>query len=752
MTYQVIWDKIGGRLEGSLPTITQGSTLETLTILALYRDGTTIDLSSMTLSATMTDDNDDTTAVSGTLTGADGSFTWDFSAGDVGTAGTFTVYVTYTDGADSWVSMPVTITITENPAVDAVQNDALVGIPTDDAAWLAVAESTVADPSDLETQTGSQAKADAAIAALGGADGTVSNEQLRNWAGNIPALMTSVTRTDYSNSYTAADGSIKYVGFIAVTGTVTWPDGVTGHVDAIEYPESLGILQYFTASHLASGKIVRQSRLKGGSAGVSVVTPDYYVDSNAAGGGDGSLATPYNAFADLPALSANDVIAIKSNSIFYESLSTIDDISIYRYASGSKPLIDCSDAITAENWSKTGGQTNVYEVSITFEERAGGNQETLVLEDGTRLTRVADVATCDSTAGSYYPDSDTTSPATLYVHTTNSDNPETNGLEYRYSARVYAIAEGHQASSENLVIDGIQARMGSSDSGSITTDRSGTLRHCQIDEGGKHNLIMTDGATIEGCTFAEGYSTLTTSTIIVFNENAPISLGLTVRDSAFSNTVYDNTVNAIYCHSNVSGDFGDVLVSRVHVTNVGAAVELVDVQLVIIQNCYHSEGARFLRTQAAVTHTMTSTYFYSSKTNAQYTKTNLTGSTIVIRDGYAILDGAATGTGFCGNVHNDTTFSIYNTRLEQTTTGINPRECIYVSAGLTGVTLFVTGVQYKNWLRAINDFAATTTIASNNNQFCIDMRHRINNTEYNTIAAYQTATGFDMGSIIGGCS
>ena len=52
MSYQVIWEKSAGALQGELPTVTQGSTLETITVLALYRDGTNVDLSAMTLSAT----------------------------------------------------------------------------------------------------------------------------------------------------------------------------------------------------------------------------------------------------------------------------------------------------------------------------------------------------------------------------------------------------------------------------------------------------------------------------------------------------------------------------------------------------------------------------------------------------------------------------------------------------------------------------------------------------------------------------
>ena len=138
MAHQVIFPKNEGTKQGSLPAIVQGSTLETITILALYKDGSNVDMSSMTVTATMTDRDNSTTDVTGTLTGANGSFTWAYSAGDIGTAGRFSTIITYTDGVDSWSSEPVDFDIIANPAATAVQNDALVGIPASDAAWVSV--------------------------------------------------------------------------------------------------------------------------------------------------------------------------------------------------------------------------------------------------------------------------------------------------------------------------------------------------------------------------------------------------------------------------------------------------------------------------------------------------------------------------------------------------------------------------------------------------------------------------------------
>ncbi|MAH50292.1 hypothetical protein CMI37_31010 [Candidatus Pacearchaeota archaeon] len=78
------------------------------------------------------------------------------------------------------------------------------------------------------------------------------------------------------------------------------------------------------------------------------------------------------------------------------------------------------------NWAKTGGRTNVYEVSWAniFEASSGfGNTYRLtssVEHNGTALDTLGSTAAVDASAGSYWHD---TSNDLLYIHTTNSSNP-----------------------------------------------------------------------------------------------------------------------------------------------------------------------------------------------------------------------------------------------------------------------------------------------------------------------------------------
>lgn len=148
MAHQAIWPKLEGSLIGSLPTITQGSTLETITILALYSDGTAVNLTGKAMTATMRD-GDDVYSVTGTLTGGNGSFTWKLSAGDIGTDGGYSTIFTYSDGSESWSSDPAWFVVRANPSATAVQNPALVGISSALAAWTAAAAAAVPDGDDV---------------------------------------------------------------------------------------------------------------------------------------------------------------------------------------------------------------------------------------------------------------------------------------------------------------------------------------------------------------------------------------------------------------------------------------------------------------------------------------------------------------------------------------------------------------------------------------------------------------------------
>lgn len=82
-------------------------------------------------------DTGDVTAVTGTLTAtATTAATWELSAGDSGTYGTYFVTFQAIVGGVTTYTLNAKLEIEENPAATASQNPALVTIPVADAAWV----------------------------------------------------------------------------------------------------------------------------------------------------------------------------------------------------------------------------------------------------------------------------------------------------------------------------------------------------------------------------------------------------------------------------------------------------------------------------------------------------------------------------------------------------------------------------------------------------------------------------------------
>lgn len=85
---------------------------------------------------------------------------------------------------------------------------------------------------------------------------------------------------------------------------------------------------------------------------LTVGAADYYVDGNAAGGGDGSVGTPWNAIASISGLTTGDNLYFKRGSVvtgqltvsWSGSASNLQSV-IGAYGSGDRPIIDGSSGL-----------------------------------------------------------------------------------------------------------------------------------------------------------------------------------------------------------------------------------------------------------------------------------------------------------------------------------------------------------------------------------------------------------------------
>lgn len=587
---------------------------------------------------------------------------------------------------------------------------------------------------------------EAAISALGGAGATTSDEQLRNWAGQLPGLLTSVSRTSYSDNIS--------VGWIQIVATVTWPDGTTGHLDGVEYPDEPGVLQYFTASHTPSGKIVVKTPYIQGVSGITVIHPNYYVDSNSPSGGSGTLALPYNTFSNLPSLSSGEIVALKSGSTFFEDFPFPNaPISIYRYSSGAKPIIDARNTIQSNLWSVAAG-TATYSTTITYDPSATGITSFVsAWQDGTRLPLGSGAATL--TSGQYYVDSHTSGSTTLYVRASDDGNLIAGSSAISFSAR-HGGLDTTQASGAFVngnLIDGIITIGCTNQNGSGVFGESTTLRHCEFREGQKHAVYYQTNSYLYGLVCTSIYYNAACGQYIL-NQN--VGSGdvkhydcASIQSSAYATP--GGSLTAFNGHRNTSGDFGTITYSRPYISGGALAWTNTNVTATIIVSPYVlNVTGSIVRGIGASPITITNLVMVGNVAGVNCRLIEWqSGSTSVIKvtDGsMTITAPAAVNTGAIYNNYANVTVVVSGMTFSGTFTVL----ANYNTSGFTGV---FSENKYQNVGRYY-DFVAAALPAgfnSNNNRFCNGTyKSRVSSTDYD-VAAWKSGFSQDLASIVGGC-
>ncbi|MEO0352340.1 MAG: hypothetical protein AAF282_20055 [Cyanobacteria bacterium P01_A01_bin.15] len=203
---------------------------------------------------------------------------------------------------------------------------------------------------------------------------------------------------------------------------------------------------------------------------------------------------------------------------------------------------------------------NVYEQSFTAETDIDSSKAKYqVFEDGRLLTLVVDEAACDGTPGSYYFTTfNDGAPCTVGIHTTNSNNPNSNGSVYGVSRRIYGFAVGDNATVKNL-----HARRALANNGCAEIGDGSTTQNCVFEDGHVHNALFGYG-TVRNC-WSYGWNTS--------NEvgGASAFIGYTTAETNGPNyeflnciVINKNSVNTrqgtgFYVHGQALGNIGSVL-------------------------------------------------------------------------------------------------------------------------------------------------------------------------------------------------
>jgi len=324
-----------------------------------------------------------------------------------------------------------------------------------------------------------------------------------------------------------------------MTGTITLADSLVGNVA--------------TADSLVGNVATAEAEV------IPVAAYDWYVNSvtgNDANDGKYTSSAFKTIAKLLTVMGVGDSVALAKGSTWRETYSAPGiGCTAVAYGSGAAPILDCRDVVANASFTKTVGQTNVYQITVSPDLAVSGTWNS-VWQDGARLVRATSIANCDATAGSYYPSSDTVAPITMYVHASDSSSLITNGKVYLYSQRQYSV---ESYAYTGVGINGIVGIGNLGESGSFRIGKSSILYGCQALEGNKHNVYTRTGCWIENMTASLSYYGTGTMGLFAYNEDTPNSEGITYLNCiANMGGVLNSLQTGFMGHNNVSGVFGSI--------------------------------------------------------------------------------------------------------------------------------------------------------------------------------------------------
>lgn len=475
----------------------------------------------------------------------------------------------------------------------------------------------------------------------------------------------------------------------------------------------------------------------------------WYVDS--INGDDGNTGTsPAQAFATIAALesagiSAGDSIGLARGSTWREQLDiTVDNVTVAAYGSGAVPILRADNVAANASFGKTGGQTNVYEISLTPEWFGSGKDFLNIWEDDVYLTRAADLGACDSTPGSYYP-SGSSGTITLYVHSSDSSDITSNGKVYEYSHRKYGL---ECRSASGVTITGITTMRNLHADGSMVVGPNGVITDCNCNDGSAHNILVERGCTLNNVIASGAYNTAS-FTLFVYNANTPSGEIVTFNNCIATVPILNAQATGFFGHKNTSGAFGTVRFNGCVAQNMAVGFNGQDAAKIEWENCQAldcNQGYRYYVGGSTITNCT-----YRGSVRA----VDIQAAGLLTIDGLDVcLKNSSSGIGIYGTTA--ITVSISNSTFVRS--GGTNGTCINLTNASASIN--ASGNVWQGWADASNGFVrcydltnAAATLISDNNCWTLSsgFRNRVGGTDYTTVAAYQAATGQDVSSTIGGC-
>lgn len=306
--------------------------------------------------------------------------------------------------------------------------------------------------------------------------------------------------------------------------------------------------------------------------------------------------------------SANAVVGLYYGDEWNEQYDPgVDGIKLIPYGTPANglPIISGMDVITG--WTLVAAMTNAYEKSVTHSVGAAANYNYLMVaeidetDESTQpytaynfLRRVADVATCESTAGSFYaPNPVTGSTDTVTIHPSDSGNPNSNGKRYEVTTREFCVNNFIPAGYgyNNLVLYKFILKLSGDGYGQVGAGNDAWVQQCLFLGSGTHSIVIKDG-TIDQCVFIDGPAGLATSYQVTFYQENSIGKKCYLKNSIF----YSTNNSSFYAHNSLgeSYKYDTIHVSNCKFYNFGQSIALscgAETDNLIIEDCYIEDGA-----------------------------------------------------------------------------------------------------------------------------------------------------------------
>lgn len=227
-----------------------------------------------------------------------------------------------------------------------------------------------------------------------------------------------------------------------------------------------------------------------------------FVDSVAGDDGNDGLTadTPFQTLSAINYVNSMR-IKLKRGSVFRERLGAtgITRVTAEDYGAGQLPVLDCTDVVVG-TWTQpdAGGNPNVWAITLPNSTDIQGNFASM-WEDNVRLLFQPARSDVNSTPGSFCITGSAVgnygvTTTTFEIHTSGSDNPNTNGSVYEYPSRDAGIAAG-----ENWTIRNLRARRNGHNNGSIAMGTGSKAYGCIAEDGVKHNWYVGLNTELYDC-------------------------------------------------------------------------------------------------------------------------------------------------------------------------------------------------------------------------------------------------------------